>query len=91
MSYQLIIGVLDGEITDVTTTWMNSEVMEIHFPIGEVYRLASEGGDVPQWRVLQRSTKTGATSGLVGTYAALLPAWPEQIPEIVRMVALMRE
>lgn len=90
MSIQLTIGFLDGEITDVTTEWMTSETIERHFSVGEVYSLNKEPQGM-QWRVLQRSTKTGATTGLVGTYAALLPCKPEQVPEIVRMVALMRE
>lgn len=94
MSSHLIIGVLDGEITDVTTVWMNSEVMEIHFPVGEVYRQAVEtkGGDV-LWRVLQRGSEwTRLENGHKSRMSPmLLPLKEEDVPEIVRMVALMHE
>ncbi|AXC36490.1 hypothetical protein HOT57_gp46 [Pseudomonas phage phCDa] len=90
MSKELSIGLLDGEITDVFTTWMTPTELDRHFSLGEVYTLAKEPQGM-QWRVLQRATKTGASSGLIGTWAALLPINAEQVPEIVRMAALMRD
>lgn len=94
MSTQLIVGVLDGEITDIVTKWMNSDAIEIHFPIGEVYRLASEtqNGD-KMWRVLQRGNEwTRLENGHKTRMSPmLLPMKEEDVPEIVRMVALMRE
>lgn len=94
MSKHIIIGVLDGDITDIVTTWMNSEVMEIHFPVGSVYRLAIEtlGGD-KIWRTLQRGGEwTHLQNGhKTRMHAMLLPIKEEDVPEIVRMAALMHE
>jgi hypothetical protein len=87
MSKQITVGFLDGEITDVTSQWMTSQTVEGHFSVGDVYVYTQEPHGM-QWRVLQRSTRINATTG---TYAALLPCKAEQVPEIVRMVALMRE
>lgn len=94
MIYHLIVGVLEGEITDVTTTWMTSEAIEIHFPIGEVYRLSVETVDGDKtWRVLQRGGAwvSSPIGGKTRMLPMLLPVKEEDVPEIVRMVALMRE
>lgn len=87
MMPHLTIGLLNGEITDVTTEWMASAEVERHFSIGEVYAYTQEPQGM-QWRMLQRSATYADRSG---TWASMLPCKPEQVPEIVRMVALMRE
>lgn len=87
MSVQLTIGLYEGEITDVTTTWMISDEVACHFPLGEVYTYGRELQGF-QWRVLQRGRKI---EGRSKTYPALLPCEPEDVPEIVRMAALMHE
>lgn len=91
MSKQLTVGILEGEITDVYAGSMIAEEMQRHFPIGEVYTLMQEAQG-KQWRVLQRSRRSRKQCNSIrGTFASLLPCKPEQVPEIVRMVALMRE
>lgn len=87
MSLQLSIGLYEGEITDVTTTWMTSDEVARHFSLGEVYTYGKEPQGF-QWRVLQRGRKI---EGLSKTYPSLLPCASEDVPEIVRMAALMHE
>lgn len=89
MTIQLIVGVLDGEITDtVTAMFMTANQCEDHFPLGEAYMYAKEPQGM-QWRVLQR--RGGGTQGKVRNFSMLLPLQPEQVPEIVRMLALLRD
>lgn len=87
MTIHFIVGVLDGEITDlVSKIYMTANQCEDHFPLGEVYMYAKEPQGM-QWRVLQRrSPKKGDYT----SFAMLLPSTPEQVPEIVRMIALVR-
>lgn len=84
---QLTIGVLDGEITDTASTWLTSDEVARHFPIGEVYTYGKEPQGM-QWRVLQRGRNI---EWVTKTFPSLLPCKAEDVPAIVRMVALMRE
>jgi len=91
MSVCLLIGFLDGEVTDVVTSFMNSEEAEKHFSLGNVYSYSEEPQGM-QWRVLQRSTRVRrqhTSEGFVGTWAVLLPINPEDVPELVRIIALV--
>ena len=91
MSVYIAMGYLDGEVTDTVTTFMITEALEKHFPLGEVYRYSEEPHGM-QWRVLQRSTRVKrehTSDGFTGTWATLLPIKPEDVPELVRMTALM--
>ena len=86
MTIKFIIGVVNGEITDtVNDTYMTANQCEDHFPLGEVYMYAKEPQGM-QWRVLQRR---GGWDGDHRKFSMLLPSTPSQVPEIVRMAALM--
>lgn len=88
MTIQFIVGVLNGEVIGtVNDLYMSANQCEDHFPLGEVYMYAKEPQGM-QWRVLQR--RGGGTKQQVRRFSMLLPSQPEQVPEIVRMVALMR-
>lgn len=89
MSTHLIIGLLNGEITDVIENiYLTAQQIEDHFPIGEAFMLAKEPHG-PQWRVLQRSKDLETPK--MRYFTQLLPIKVEQLPEIIRMAALMRE
>lgn len=91
MNLQLTIGLYEGEITDVTTMWLTPDEVERHFSLGEVYAYAKEPQGM-QWRVLQRGARKKYPGyANPGTYPALLPCEPKDVPEIVRLAALMHE
>ena len=85
---QFIAGILDGELTDSFSIvdFMTDDDIERHFPIGEVY-LYSEEPQGMQWRTLQRSAPAGMYN--MRYFAVLHPIKETNVPEIVRMAALM--
>ena len=88
MTIQFVVGVLNGEIIEtVSDIGMTANQCEDHFPLGEVYMYVKEPQGM-QWRVLQR--RGGGSQLAVRKFSMLLPATPEQVPEIVRMIALLR-
>lgn len=84
---RFVAGFLDGELTDsFANSSMTAEDMERHFPVGEVYFYAAEPQGM-QWRVLQRSEPSNMYN--MRYFAVLHPIKDEDVPEIVRMAALM--
>lgn len=85
MNTYIAIGLHNGEITNISTTFMPSDEVDRHFPIGTVYRYAYETKGY-MWRVLQRGKMVTQSTGF---YAQLLPIDAGDVPEIVRMIALL--
>lgn len=87
---QFTAGFLNGEITDsFRNVWMTAEELEEHFSVGTVYVLNEEPQGM-QWRVLQRRGPDLPTQyGRMYMHAQLLPMKEENIPNLVRMAALV--
>lgn len=87
MNVKIIAGVLNGELIDtIFDTYLSTITCEDHFPLGEVYRYAEESPGNMAWRILQRKSVEGKTTVW---YSQWLPIRGKDIPEIVRMIALM--